>query len=81
MLQFALVRALEVIGEAASKVTKETQNQLPQIRWAAIIGMRNVLIHGYVSIDLDIVWQTVSDDLPPLIAELEKLIPPDEPLK
>ena len=58
---------IEIIGEAASKVTDETKSKFPTISWASIIGMRNRLIHAYYDIDLDRVWDTVVDDLPSLI--------------
>jgi len=77
-LRLALTKAIEIIGEAASKVTAETRTQLPAIPWTGIVGMRNVLIHGYFDIDLDKLWNTVSMNLPPLISELEKIPPPKE---
>ncbi len=79
MLAFALVRAIEVLGEAASRITPETRVALPQIPWKVIVGMRNKIIHDYRTIDTRIVWKTVVEDLPPLIAELEKILPPEEP--
>ncbi|MBN1287479.1 MAG: DUF86 domain-containing protein [Anaerolineae bacterium] len=75
MLTLALVRAIEIVGEAANQVTKETQNNYPQIPWKVIIGMRNKLIHDYVNIDHNVLWDTVTHDLPALITELEKVIP------
>ncbi len=77
-LRLALTRAVEVIGEAASKVSDECQQATPQLPWSAIIGMRNRLIHAYFDINLDIMWRTVVHDVPTLIAELEKILPPDE---
>ena len=68
------VKSIEIVGEAASKVSKERREGLPQIPWANIINMRNRLIHAYSDIDLDVLWKTVIEDLPPLIAELEKII-------
>ena len=56
MLLFAVVRAIEVVGEAASRVTDETKATSPAIPWASIVGMRNRLIHGYFDIDSDVVW-------------------------
>ena len=70
----ALVKDIEIIGEAATKVTKEFQKNLPQIPWQNIIGMRNRLIHAYFDINLNILWKTVTEDLPPLIFELEKIV-------
>ena len=73
VLQLALVRLIEIVGEAASRVSKETQAQRHQIAWAQIIGMRNRLIHGYDFVDTDILWQTVKEDLPELIKLLERI--------
>lgn len=74
-LTLSLVKSIEIVGEAASKVSKQAQQQCPKIPWADIVAMRNRLIHTYYDIDLDRVWDTVISDLPPLITELEKLIP------
>lgn len=74
MLLFAIVRAIEVIGEAASKVTPETQAISPDIPWASIVGMRNRLVHGYFDIDLDVVWKTVTEEIPPLHRSLTQLL-------
>jgi len=76
--QFAVRKAIEVIGEAASKVSQETRDENPQIAWQPIIGMRNVLTHVYMYIDYDRVWDVITEDLPPLVAQLEKIIPPDD---
>ncbi len=73
-LHLSVVRLLEIIGEAASKVSPEVQSKYNQIPWNSIIGMRNRLIHGYFDIDLDIVWETVKTDIPDLITKLEKMI-------
>jgi uncharacterized protein with HEPN domain len=73
-LEFALVKAIEIVGEAASKVSTECCESLPQIPWSNIIGMRNRLIHAYFDINLDILWKTITEDLPPLVAELEKIL-------
>jgi uncharacterized protein with HEPN domain len=69
-LNLSLVRLLEVVGEAPSRVTEETRQRHPSIPWGAITGMRNRLIHGYDEVDFDILWDVVRHDLPPLIAEL-----------
>ncbi|MDX2239204.1 MAG: DUF86 domain-containing protein [Leptolyngbyaceae cyanobacterium bins.302] len=74
MLVLSLVRCIEVVGEAASKITKVRQAQLPQISWTQVIGMRNRLVHGYFDVDLDIVWNTVTYNLPSLIVELEDIM-------
>jgi uncharacterized protein with HEPN domain len=73
MLLFALVRAIEVLGEAASKISEETQATHAGIPWRAIIGMRNRLIHAYFEINTEIVWQTVTQEIPALLPPLRKL--------
>lgn len=73
-LQLILTRLLEIVGEAANKVPQTTRDLYPEIPWSAAIAVRNRLIHGYEDVDLDIVWQTVEEDLPRLIASLEKAI-------
>jgi uncharacterized protein with HEPN domain len=70
-LVLALVKDVEIIGEAAYRVSQSTRNQLPGIPWDDIIGMRHRLVHAYFDINLEILWRTVQDDLPPLIAVLE----------
>jgi len=75
MLALSLVRLLEIIGEAAGDISEEYRAKHPDIPWKKMVGLRNRLIHGYFDIDLDIVWDTVMGDLPPLIAALEKLVP------
>ena len=72
MFAFALTRALEIIGEAAARVSQETRADLPQIPWRSIIGMRNKLIHDYIAVDYDILWVTVETELDTLISHLEK---------
>jgi uncharacterized protein with HEPN domain len=66
-LGLALVRLLEVIGEAAARMTKEYQASHPSIPWRSIINLRNRLIHGYDSVDMDILWRILTDDLRHLI--------------
>lgn len=73
-LTLALVKDIEIIGEAASKVAQETRNKYATIPWLDIINMRNRLIHAYFDIDLEILWDTVTKEIPPLIAELEKIV-------
>ena len=73
-LHLSVVRLLEIIGEAASKVSPEIKSENKQIPWNSIIGMRNRLIHGYFDIDLEIVLVTVKTDIPELLNELEKII-------
>ena len=71
MLLFATVRALELIGEAAGKVSDNTRSAAPQIPWRAMVGMRNRLIHGYFDIDTEVVWRTVKNELPELASAIE----------
>jgi len=75
LLQLGLVRLIEVIGEAAARVSEACRQERPGIPWAQIVGTRNRLIHGYDFVDYDILWQTVQEDLPALITELEKITP------
>ena len=77
-LALALVKCVEIIGEAAAKVSDECRGAHPKIPWASIVAMRNRLIHAYFDIDLDRVWDTITDDLPPLVAELEKIVPSED---
>jgi uncharacterized protein with HEPN domain len=70
MLRFALTRAVEIVGEAATKVSIETRTQIPGIAWPVIVGMRNRLVHAYFDVDSDILWTTVSERLPSLLREL-----------
>ena len=74
MLLFAVVRAIEIVGEAAGKVSAESRKQCPGLPWPSIIAMRNRLIHAYFDIDADRVWETVTDDLPPPIVELRAIL-------
>ncbi|MBM4064640.1 MAG: DUF86 domain-containing protein [Planctomycetes bacterium] len=75
MLVLSLVKEIEIIGEAASKISDKLKTKYFHIPWLDIIGMRNHLIHAYFDVDLDLVWKTVTHDLPFLITELEKIIP------
>ena len=74
MLVLSLVKELEIIGEAAGKASPEVRSQNSAIPWQDIGGMRNRLIHAYFDINLDVVWKTVTRDLPSLKAELEKIL-------
>ena len=74
-LALALTHLVELIGEAASQVPQEVREQYPNIPWPKVVGMRNRLIHGYDFVDYAILWDTLTDDLPPLITELERIIP------
>jgi uncharacterized protein with HEPN domain len=74
LLQVWVVRHLQIIGEAASRVSAETQDRFPQIPWGKMIGMRHVLVHGYFEIDLDIVWSVLENDLVPLKEQVQIVI-------
>jgi uncharacterized protein with HEPN domain len=74
MLTLSVIKAMEMIGEAASKISKECREAHPEIPWADIIAMRNRLIHVYFDIDLDVVWDTLTEDLPPLIATITEVV-------
>lgn len=70
----AIVRLLEIIGEAAKSIADKTREQHPEIPWRAIAGTRDRLIHAYFSVDLDIVWSIVRNDLPSLVQNLRKML-------
>jgi uncharacterized protein with HEPN domain len=74
MLLFATVRALEVIGEAAGKVSDDTRSAAPQTPWRAMVGMRNRLIHGYFDVDTEVVWRTVKNELPELESAIQSAL-------
>lgn len=74
MIKAALIRQLEVIGEAASKISNASRIKYEYIPWNKIIGMRNRLIHGYFDIDYNILWGTVTEFLPDLKLKLEEII-------
>ena len=78
ILQNAVIRWLEIIGEAARSLSDETKNSHPGIPWRGRIGMRNRLIHHYFRVDLTRVWETVQSDVPALVPLLEPLVPPAE---
>jgi len=71
--QDAVVRQLEVIGEATKRVSKELRSKHPDIPWADMAGMRDVLIHDYIDVDLGVVWKTASENIPDLKALILKL--------
>ncbi len=73
-LNLALVRLLEIVGEAANRVPPEDRERYRNIPWYEIIGLRNRLIHGYDSVDFDVLWQIIHEDLPVLIAELGDMV-------
>ena len=74
LLNLALTRLLEIIGEAANRVPDDVQAQYSQLPWMQMIGLRNRLIHGYDQVDFDILWVIVTQDLPALISQLENIM-------
>lgn len=74
MLTLAIIKELEIIGEAASKISPEFKATQSHVPWLDIVGMRNRLTHGYFDIDLDLVWITVQEDLPLLLDQLEIMV-------
>ncbi|MBI4704965.1 MAG: DUF86 domain-containing protein [Deltaproteobacteria bacterium] len=73
MLRDAVIRQLEVLGEAAARASDGTRSANPAIPWASIVGMRNELIHAYHRVDLDIVWRTAIEAIPQLAGALETM--------
>jgi len=74
MFRFACIKQLEIIGEASNHISIETQQRFSKIEWAQIIGMRNVFIHEYFGIDLNIAWDIIEVDIPELKTKLEKIL-------
>ena len=74
LLSLALVRLLEIVGEAARGVSEALRHRQPTVPWSQITGTRDRLIHGYFNVDLDIVWAIIQKDLPSLIADLNRII-------
>jgi len=75
MLQLSITRILEIIGGAANRVTKQGRAQYPDIPWQDVINTRNRIIHGYDTVNYDIVWKIINDELPVLIVALERALP------
>jgi len=80
ILALAIVRLLEILGEAAKSVSDHYRAKCPEVPWQQIARTRDRLIHGYFDVDLDIVWQIVVSDLPLLVVQLEKALPDDDSL-
>lgn len=70
LLLFGLIRAVEIVGEAASRVSDQTRGELPSVPWVQMSGIRNRLIHAYFDVNRDILWRTVTGDVPALMASL-----------
>jgi uncharacterized protein with HEPN domain len=75
MLQLSITRLLEIIGEAANRVTAEGRGRYAEIPWQEVVTTRHRIIHGYDTVDYDIVWRILDDELPPLITALERALP------
>ena len=75
--QLAVLKLVEIVGEAASRLSAETKERSPDMPWREVVGMRNRLAHAYFAIDLRVVWETVKSDFPVLITQLEPLVPPE----
>ena len=76
--QLAVIKALEIVGEAAANLSEKIRAAHPDIPWREVIGMRHRLVHAYFEVDLEKVWTTVQTDIPPLIDAVEPLVPPEE---
>ena len=76
-LRLALAHLIQIIGEAARRVSAEFRRSHTDVPWAEIIGMRHKVVHDYLNVDEDIVWEVATGDLPRLVAALEKIVPPD----
>jgi uncharacterized protein with HEPN domain len=75
----AVNRKFEIIGEAARRLSPEAKSLFPEIPWRLLTAMRNILIHDYDDVDLDVVWETIQRDLPPLVAKLENHLAQNPP--
>ena len=74
-LRLSLTHLIQVIGEAARHLSDDFYQKYPQIPWPSIVGMRHKVVHDYMNIDEDLVWETVTHELPELIQQLEKIMP------
>lgn len=74
ILFYAVVKNIEIVGEAANNLTKEMQVQHPEVQWKDVISMRHVLVHDYYSIDARTAWQTAQENLPQLKEQIEKIL-------
>ena len=74
-LALAILKCIEIVGEASAAIGAATTARHTEIPWRQIRGMRNRLVHGYYEVDLDVVWDTVTHNLAPLVTALEKIVP------
>jgi uncharacterized protein with HEPN domain len=77
MAQSAVIREFQVMGEATKQLSEEAKAQNANIPWHQIAGMRDRMVHEYFRIDLDIVWDTIAQELPGLITQIEAIVPPE----
>ena len=73
-INFAVVRALEIIGEATKRLPMDVRQQYPKIPWKGMAGMRDRIIHGYDNVDLHIVWDVVKQDIPPVKPQIQQIL-------
>jgi uncharacterized protein with HEPN domain len=74
LVEVWMIHHLQIIGEAASRVSNELREKHPEVTWGGMIGMRHVLVHGYFETDKELVWKVVEQDIPKLKAQLEKIL-------
>lgn len=74
LLFFGVVKNIEIVGEAANHITKELQNNYPEVDWPSVVGMRNVLVHDYYNINPRIAWLTATNNLPKLRVQIEAIL-------
>jgi uncharacterized protein with HEPN domain len=71
---YAVVRALEIVGEATKRIPEDIRLRWPEVPWRQMAGMRDKLIHDYVSVNLEVVWRTITEDLPPLVTVIQEVV-------
>ena len=74
-LQLAITYLIQIVGEAASRASEPLRGSYPQVPWTQIVGMRHRLVHDYLRVRIDVLWRTATDDIPPLVAILESIVP------
>jgi uncharacterized protein with HEPN domain len=81
VLALATIHLVEMLGEACRNVSPDLQKRYPEVPWELISGTRNRLAHGYIDVDLDIIWTIIHQDLPPLVRQLRKILKDDQSAK